>query len=195
MTQEIYKENRDNRSNDNQIVIGITGCMVRKTGINKKYLPEDMERNKVKKIALIDDKKEILNHDDHLFIRSPHFDFTLRIEEVKYLPHILTHIYQEPIGQDDKFDDYLKQKQLRENPSQANIIIQTGCDNYCTFCIVPYTRGKEISRPMDEILEECKKAVASGAKEITLLGQNVNAYGKQFIDKKLWNEEKSSWDD
>lgn len=105
---------------------------------------------------------------------------------------MLTEIYGEKIGQEDKFDDYLKQVQQRENPFSASVIIQTGCDNYCTFCIVPFTRGAEISRDKHEILDECKKAVASGAKEITLLGQNVNSYGKQK-NLKLWNQEKSKW--
>jgi len=176
-----------------QIITWITGCMVRKTGIAKKHLDEDIKRHKTSKIELLDELSGIYNSDDKLFPRSETIDFTLRIEETKYVPHILTHIYGEKIGQEDKFDDYLKQVQQRENPASANVIIQTGCDNYCTFCIVPYTRGLENSRPHDEILQECKEAVESGAKEITLLGQNVNSYGKQFIDKKLWNEEKSSW--
>ena len=109
------------------------------------------------------------------------------------MPFILSHIYGEKIGQEDKFSDYLKQKQQRENPKSASIIIQTGCDNYCTFCIVPFTRGKEISRPIEDIVSECRDAVKNGAKEITLLGQNVNSYGKQFVDRKLWNEETGKW--
>ena len=59
---------------------------------------------------------------------------------------------------------------------------------------MPYTRWKEISRKKEEILEEIKEAVEWWAKEINLIGQNVNSYGKQFVDKELWNEEKSSWD-
>lgn len=176
-------------------VFGITGCMVRKTGMNKSYLAEDIERNKAKKIEYIEEKEDIYNHDDKLFPRIPKLDFTLRIEEVKYLNFMLSRIYGESIGNDAKFDDYLKSKQLRENNFSASVIIQTGCDNYCTFCIVPFTRGKEISRDRDEILAECREAVESGAKEITLLGQNVNSYGKQFVDKKLWNEEKSQWNE
>ena len=98
------------------------------------------------------------------------------------------------MGSDDKFDDYLKAKQLRENNKSASVIIQTGCDNYCTFCIVPYTRWKEISRPHDEIIAEAKELVANGTTEISLVGQNVNSYWKQS-NLKLWNEEKSTWNE
>jgi hypothetical protein len=99
--------------------------MVRKTGINLKYITDDSKRNKAKKIELLNSGSEIFNNDDKLFPRIPNLDFTLRIEEVKYLNQILSRIYNEPIGFDDKFDDYLKQKQLRENPSQVQVIIQT----------------------------------------------------------------------
>ena len=58
----------------------------------------------------------------------------------------------------------------------AFLTIQEGCDKFCTFCCVPYTRGAEFSRPIQDVLEEAKRYVAAGAKEITLLGQNVNAY-------------------
>lgn len=82
---------------------------------------------------------------------------------------LISLIYGEDIGNDEAYQSYLKIDQARSDTKSANIIIQTGCDNYCTFCIVPFTRGKEISRPRDEIISECEKAIQNGAKEITLL--------------------------
>ena len=194
MIHEIQKENEQRTlAKKSLIKIWITGCMVRKTWVNKEYLPENIERNRAKKIEILPDSSGILNCDDKLFPRAEQLDFVFRIEEIKYIPLLLTQLYGQKIGNENSFDDYLKQKQMRESHFSANIIIQTGCDNYCTFCIVPFTRGKEISRSMEDIVEEAKEAVANGAKEINLIGQNVNSYGKQFVDKKLWNEEKSSW--
>lgn len=199
MIEEIKKINAENKKKwiAHEIKIWITGCMVRRTGLWEKYLTDyKRDRNKSKKINLLKDSSEIFNNDDKLFPRTKWFlDFTLRIEDIKFLPLMLTQIYWESIWNDYKFDDYLKSKQLRENPSSATIIIQTWCDNYCTFCIVPYTRGSENSRPIEEIVQEAKEAVKAWAKEITLVWQNVNSYGKQFVDKKHWNEEKSKWND
>lgn len=200
MLREIEKINDLRKEQGKNLILSwITGCMVRKTGIAQRYIPEKYfipgeKRKTAKQIDYIKDQEWIFNYDDKLFPRSQQLDFTFRIEETKYLPHILSHIYGKKVGQEDKFDDYLKLMQQRENPASASIIIQTGCDNYCSFCIVPYTRGGEISRPHEEIISECKNAVKHGAKEITLLGQNVNSYGKQK-NQKLWNSEKSKWND
>ena len=193
LIRDIKKESEKNWKN---VIVWITWCMVRKTWLNPKYLEEwtSRDKNNSKKINLLDSKEWIFNHDDMLFpVLWKWLDLTLRIEEIKYLPLMLTHIFWENIWNDHKFDDYLKQNQLRENKASWIIIIQSGCDNNCSYCIVPRTRWREKSRSIEEIVNEAREIVEDWVKEITLVWQNVNSYWKDFIDRKFWNKEKWKW--
>src|SRR3546814_14092461 len=91
----------------------------------------------------------------------------------------IVEIREETVADDhDTFPSALPVK--REVPWAGWVTIQIGCDNSCGFCIVPAVRGKEISRPLDDIITEVGLAAADGVTEVTLLGQNVNSYGRDL---------------
>ncbi len=125
---------------------------------------------------------------DSLFRKFPHLDFVVGTNNITDLGTVLDEVLytrRQVYKTDDRFEenlDYLVAQ--RDNKIKAFVSIIRGCDKFCTYCVVPYTRGQEVSRPPESVVEECKKLVDSGYKELTLLGQNVNSYGK---DKPEWN--------
>lgn len=144
------------RSQKKKAVIGVTGCMA------------------------MAKKERILR-------KLPHVDFVLGTNNISDLNSVLDEVLatgKQTVKTDDKFEENLSYfDAVRDDPVKAFVSIIRGCDKYCTYCVVPYTRGQEVSRPPEDIIKECQALSDQGYKEITLLGQNVNSYGK---DRAEW---------
>lgn len=111
-------------------------------------------------------------------------NFVFGTHNIHRLPYILSESFD---TKKQEIEVYSKEGNIvegipvkRENKYKAYVNIMYGCDKFCTYCIVPYTRGKQRSRDKDDILKEINELVKEGYQEVTLLGQNVNAYGKDF---------------
>ena len=112
--------------------------------------------------------------------RAPYVDLVFGPQTLHRLPQMLDALQQQKTPQVDvSFPEIEKFDNLpapRVDGPAAFVSIMEGCSKYCTFCVVPYTRGEEISRPFDDVLAEVAQLAAQGVREVTLLGQNVNAY-------------------
>ncbi len=111
--------------------------------------------------------------------RAPYVNFVLGARNVSKIADVL-HRDKAVEIEIDYDESQFAFKDFRSSPYKAYINISIGCDKQCTFCIVPKTRGDEISIPADLIVAEARKAVENGAREVFLLGQNVNNYGRRF---------------
>ena len=118
--------------------------------------------------------------------RAPYVDIVYGPQTLHRLPHMLAQLSSSGRAQVDvsfpeieKFDNL---PQPHASGPSAFVSIMEGCSKYCTFCVVPYTRGEEISRPFDDVLAEVARLAEQGVREITLLGQNVNAYRGEMHD-------------
>ncbi len=139
--------------------IGVTGCMIR---------DESGTREKVK---------------HNVFDIMPTIDFVFRIKDLMQLPEILKEMHGSAGGDEFKeMYDYFQIQPTIANLSQVFIPISSGCNNFCSYCIVPYSRGREECRNIADILDEVKKAAKRGAKEVNLVGQNVSTYNAADAD-------------
>lgn len=153
----------------------INTCMVREAAENRVYgLVRNLEKIKNKKL----EKKEFFK----IIVTGCMVGLAHRDNSGKYLKKLRTVM--------PAVDEFMPIEEVgfsyepvRTNKKLAWVPISNGCNNFCTFCVVPFTRGREISRPFEEILAECKKLVTDGYSEVMLLGQNVNSYGADLIKK------------
>jgi len=144
------------------LILGITGCMPGR----------DKEKKFLRKLKMV--------------------DLYFPIDQIENLPVWLNqlnpNIQKEKKEETTKSLEYLKIEAKYSNSYQMFLPIQTGCDRFCTYCVVPYARGKERNRSLKEILDEAKKFVRNGGLEITLLGQTVNSYEIPENDPDLSND-------
>ncbi len=188
-------------------VIGVIACSVRQKGIDKVYNMINVWnkwKNRKNLLTFVSgcvlpaDKKKFLKLFDLVFTMNQLPELPDMIKQYGIVsPHSVQDQLPEIIRKENKSKD--KEKILKEfsatvkpeagiedfwkiepkygSDFEAYIPIQNGCNKFCTYCAVPYTRGREVSRPSEEILEELATLVNKGAKSITILGQNVNSYG------------------
>lgn len=146
----------------------INTCMVRESAENRVYgLVNNLGKLKEKKPLKIIVTGCMVG----LAFRDKTGKYLKRLREI--MPEVDEFLPIEEIGFDSA--------PVRQNNTNAWVPISNGCNNFCTFCVVPFTRGREISRPFQDIINECRELKKKGYKNITLLGQNVNSYGADLI--------------
>ena len=153
--------------------------------LKKKY------RNKKKPIVLITGCVAQAENEEMLK-REKYIDAVIGPQSYQNIPNILNRIFKKKsylnFTDFDVIEKFDKLNVLKNSDSKVSafITVQEGCDKFCNFCVVPYTRGSEYSRSINEILDEAKILISNGAKEIVLLGQNVNAYKYKSGDKNFY---------
>jgi tRNA-2-methylthio-N6-dimethylallyladenosine synthase len=169
-------------------LIGILACSVRQKAIDKVYSRiSKWNKWKNNKNLVTFLSGCILPNDHEKFLKL--FDITFQMKDLPKLPEMIgqygittpktLHPTFDP--HNENIEEFWHVQPAYQSSFEAFIPIQNGCDKFCTFCAVPYTRGREVSRPSKDIITEVALLVAQGYKSITLLGQNVNSYG---LDKK-----------
>ena len=165
---------------DDADLIIINTCSVREKPVSKLFSEIGMFKKYKKNGAKIGVTGCTASHlGKDIIKRAPVVDFVLGARNVSKITQVLDKKHAVEIATDYDESTYMF-GDYRSNSLKAMINISIGCDKQCSFCIVPVTRGEEISIPSNLIIQEIQKAVDAGAKEVTLLGQNVNNYGRRF---------------
>ena len=170
-------------------VIIINACSVREKPVHKVYSEVGLyrklkEKNPLLKIGVggcVGQQEK-----DRLMKQQPLIDFVFGTDNIDELPSLVRRLYEGPgkiVDARFKNREPYHIETLVRNPGVSTFVnIMKGCDNFCTFCIVPFTRGREKSRPAQHILADIRLLVKRGVKEVTLLGQNVNSYRDEGVD-------------
>ena len=180
--KKIGYERSENRNNVDCYILNT--CHIRDKAKEKVY----HEIGRVKKLYKTK-KKPIMviagcvaqAENEEMLNREPYIDIVLGPQSYHKINNLLKNFSVYKKEEETEFDsvskfNFFDKIENRNNKVSAYLTIQEGCDKFCHFCVVPYTRGPEYSRPFNQIIKEAEELVKNGAKEITLLGQNVNAY-------------------
>jgi len=182
LVKEGYTFVEDEKAAD---VILLNTCSVRHKAEHKVYsqlgsLRDQKEKNPGLILGVLGCMAQ--NEGEKIFKRMPHVNLICGTRMFSKLPELLEEINGSnkrilAVDEDGEvsFDRLITQ---REDRYKAFVSVMRGCDNYCSYCIVPYVRGREFSRPVEDIINEVKGLADDGCKEVMLLGQNVNSYGK-----------------
>ncbi|MBC7690892.1 MAG: tRNA (N6-isopentenyl adenosine(37)-C2)-methylthiotransferase MiaB [Methylotenera sp.] len=167
-------------------VIILNGCTVREKAVHKAISTlgsyhKAGRKNAIKPVIGIGGCVGQLEK-EQLFKQAPYLDFVFGTDTIDNLPEIVNRVQNGEkhvvFADFDKSMDYSTETKVHGHKAQAFVNIMKGCDKYCSYCIVPFTRGREKSRTIDEVVFDVARLVAGGVREVTLLGQNVNSFGK-----------------
>ena len=159
------------RENEADLII-VNACSVRQSAVDRVFgIAEKSKQLKIKNRRLKIILTGCILPSDRIKFRKL-FDFVIATENIADIP-LLLGVRQKAPGESDC---YFNIKPKHQSSFSAFVPIMTGCNNFCSYCAVPYTRGREISRPAEDIIREIKELIKRGYKEVWLLGQNVNSY-------------------
>lgn len=161
-------------------LILINSCSVRQTAEDRIFgKMREFEKLKAKNPKLVIGVTGCLpgrDRDGKIRAKMPAADLYFPIKDLPQLPRWMAELNPEIANIGDVEEDYLRVKPRYAHEKQAYVSIQTGCNKFCTYCVVPFSRGLEKNRPVADILSEIRERTAQGTVEITLLGQTVNSY-------------------